>query len=166
MVLPDTTHLDDIVRSLKRGAFAGPTNKAHAYELPLPGRWPGRTISAGVKTPPERTSRIVAKVPSNVALVGIYPRAPQAKLFVALMGQSTSDITIIDKSLPKRLSCETISSQLDRPERAVVSTTINAAHCVYGEHPQLSMLLKICAEHDNSSLNTRARDSVSTKSRQ
>jgi len=27
MVLPDTTHLDDIVRSLKRGAFAGPTNK-------------------------------------------------------------------------------------------------------------------------------------------
>jgi DNA-binding NtrC family response regulator len=27
MVLPDTTHLDDIVRSLKRGAFAGLTNK-------------------------------------------------------------------------------------------------------------------------------------------
>jgi hypothetical protein len=27
MVLPDATHLDDIVRSLKREAFAGPTNK-------------------------------------------------------------------------------------------------------------------------------------------
>jgi DNA-binding NarL/FixJ family response regulator len=26
MVLPDTTHLDDIVRSLELGAFAGPTN--------------------------------------------------------------------------------------------------------------------------------------------
>jgi hypothetical protein len=27
MVLPDTTHLDDIVRSLKHAAFAGPANK-------------------------------------------------------------------------------------------------------------------------------------------
>ena len=27
MILPDTTHLDDIVRSLKRGAFVGPANK-------------------------------------------------------------------------------------------------------------------------------------------
>jgi DNA-binding NtrC family response regulator len=27
MVLPDATHFDDIVRSLKRGAFAEPTNK-------------------------------------------------------------------------------------------------------------------------------------------
>ncbi len=27
MVLPETTHFDDIVRSLKRGALVGPTNK-------------------------------------------------------------------------------------------------------------------------------------------
>jgi hypothetical protein len=89
---------------------------AHAYELPSPGRWPGRTISAGTKTPPEMTSRIAAKASTNVALVEIYPQAPRLKFIATLIALTTSDITIIGESSHKHLICETISGQLDNPD--------------------------------------------------